>query len=66
MYMKNLSVKRAAELSGMSEQFIRVGLQKGVLDFGYAVKINGNAYRYYISPVKFAERIGIKPEEVLA
>jgi len=58
--MKNLSVKKASELSGMSEQFIRVGLQQGRLDFGYAVKISGDVYSYYISPIKFAEKIGIK------
>lgn len=53
-----LSVPRAAELMGVSSQFIRIGLQRNTLPFGYAVK-NGNRWTYYISPLKFTESTGI-------
>jgi hypothetical protein len=41
-----------------SEQFIRVGLQRGILPFGYAVKTS-TKWSYYISPSKFTESTGI-------
>lgn len=52
--MKKISVADAAEMMGVSRQFVRVGLQKGVLEFGYAVKMS-NRYTYHISPEKFNE-----------
>lgn len=54
----NLSVVAAAKLMGVTPQFIRIGLQRHILPFGYAVKFNSE-YRYYISPVKFTEHTGI-------
>lgn len=61
--MKNkLTVKEAAALMEVSEQFIRVGLQQGVLPFGYAVKRSSH-WSYYISPVKFTEYTGIAVED---
>lgn len=59
-HSNNLSVERAATLMGVGKQFIRVGLQNGVLPFGYAVKISGNRFTYHISPKKFAEYTGIE------
>ena len=56
---KNMSVKRAAELMGKSQQFIRVGLQRNLLPFGTAVKLS-SVWTYYISPKKFYEYIGIE------
>lgn len=58
----NLSVKEAANLMGVSLQFIRVGLQKGILPFGYAVQISKNRFTYYISKQKFEEHTGIGGE----
>lgn len=55
-----LSIERAAELMNKSRQFIRVGLQTGTLPFGYAVKMPGGRYTYYISPLKFTEYTGIE------
>lgn len=46
----------------VSEQFIRIGLQRNLLPFGYAIK-NKTKWCYYISPVKFEEATGIKLEE---
>lgn len=43
----------------VSEQFIRIGLQKGVFPWGYAVKMS-TRWTYFISPQKFMEYTGIK------
>lgn len=56
-----LTVKRAAELMGCTQQFIRVGLQRGILTFGTAIKMS-SVWTYYISPQKFEEVTGIKVE----
>ena len=53
-----LSIVEAAELMHVSQQFIRVGLQRGILPFGYAVKTSSK-WTYYISPAKFTEYTGI-------
>lgn len=55
----NMTVTEAAELMGVSPQFVRVGLQKGVLPFGYAVKMSKSRYAYFISKQKFSESTGI-------
>ena len=57
--MKNrLSVSQCASLMNVSDQFIRIGLQKGVFPWGYAVKMS-TQWTYYISPQKFTEHTGI-------
>lgn len=57
--MKNrLSVSKVAELMNVSEQFVRVGLQKGQLPFGYAIKMSSK-WTYFISTTKFTEATGI-------
>lgn len=58
-----ISVIKAAELMNVGPQFIRVGLQKGILPIGSAFKISGTQrYSYYISPKLFEEYTGIKVE----
>ena len=57
--MNRLTVQKTAELMGVSQQFIRIGLQKGVFPFGYAVKMS-NQWTYFISKEKFRESTGIK------
>ncbi|WKY44188.1 hypothetical protein Q5O14_16415 [Eubacteriaceae bacterium ES2] len=56
---KNVSVKEAAQLLGKSEQFIRIGLQRGILPIGVAIKVNENnrRYNYHISRKKLNEYI---------
>lgn len=54
-----MTVQQAADLMGVSPQFVRVGLQRGRLPFGYAVK-NKTKWWYFISPQKFTEATGIK------
>lgn len=50
--MKKITVAEAAAIMGVSQQFVRIGLQRGILKFGYAVKMS-NRYTYHISPEKF-------------
>lgn len=59
----NVTVADASRLMGVSQQFVRVGLQNGVLPFGYAVKISRGKYTYFISRQKFEEYTGIKVKE---
>lgn len=54
-----LTIKEAARLTGMSEQFIRIALQQGKLPWGCAVRMSGRNYTYFISKQKFIEHTGI-------
>ena len=56
---RNLKVKDVAKAMGKSEMFVRIGLQRGLLPFGTAIKTSSK-YTYYISPSKFYKYIGIK------
>lgn len=56
--MNKLTVAETARLMNKSEQFIRVGLQMGILPFGYAIKTSSK-WNYFISPTKFTESTGI-------
>lgn len=57
----NISVKEASNITGMSEQFIRIGLQRGLIPIGTAVKMSSR-WTYYISPKKLEEFTGISLE----
>ena len=52
-----MKVKEAAKLLGKSEQFVRIGLQRGILPFGYAVKMSSK-WTYHISEAKIYEYLG--------
>lgn len=54
--MKRLTVAEAAKRMGVSQQFVRIGLQRGILPFGYAVKMS-DRYTYHISEKKLNEYI---------
>lgn len=54
---KKISVKTAAELLGVSQQFIRIGLQNQRLPFGTAVKMS-KKWTYHISKKLIEEYIG--------
>lgn len=51
--MKKITVAEAATAMGVSQQFVRIGLQREILPFGCAVKMSGQRYTYYINPNKF-------------
>lgn len=49
---KGMTVKEAAQELGKSQQFVRAGLQFGILPFGVAIKTS-NRWNYYISEERF-------------
>lgn len=55
-----MSVKECAELLGKSEQWVRVGLQRGRLPFGYAVKLSSR-WSYHISKHQVHQYLGMIP-----
>lgn len=59
--LKQISIKQAAEIMGKCQQFVRVGLQRGLLPFGTAVMV-ATRWNYYISPKLFYEYVG-EPKE---
>lgn len=48
---------------GVSKPYIRIGLQRGLLPFGTAVKVSGNRYTYFISKNRFYEFLGASKTE---
>lgn len=61
---ERITVKRAAELTGLSQLTIRLGLQYGSLPFGSAIKTSKHRTVYHISPAKLAEYLGMTIEQV--
>lgn len=57
---KQITVAEAAKLMNKSQQFVRIGIQRGLLPIGTAISMKGGRYTYYISPKKFAEFTGIE------
>ena len=55
---KKVPTSIAARLLGKSENFIRFGLQQGVFDFGYGVRMTNDRWSYHISPKGLAEYSG--------
>ena len=56
----NLSIKEVAKLLGKSEMFVRIGIQRGLLPFGVAVKMpERSRYSYHISPEAVYEYLRI-------
>lgn len=56
--VKKITVEEAARCLGKGRQFIRIGLQRGILPFGNAVPGAGNSWNYYINPAKFRDYVG--------
>lgn len=63
--IKKITPDQAAMVMGCSSQFIRVGLQRKLLDIGDAVKMSSK-WTYNISPAKLAARQGITVEQLEA
>jgi len=55
---EKLTVKKVAVIMKESEQFIRIGLQRSILPFGFATQMSGKRFKYYINPKDFYEYIG--------
>ena len=67
--MIKVSVALAAKLMNKGQQFVRVSLQRGLVPFGYAVRLSdpdSGKYDYYINPRQFCEYLGITEEELAA
>ena len=52
-----MKVVECARLLDKSPQFVRIGLQRGVLPFGYAIKMSSK-WTYHISESKVYEYLG--------
>lgn len=63
MKAQSITVAEASKLMGCSQQFIRIGLQRGILPIGSAIKISGNRYTYYISVNRLNEYLKLKENE---
>lgn len=61
--MRKITPDQAAAVMGCSAQFIRIGLQRGLLDIGDAVKMS-TKWTYNISPVKLAARQGMTMDQL--
>lgn len=63
----NVPIQIAAKAMGKSPQFVRIGLQRGILPIGAAFKTDekNEKYDYYISPILLAEYTGFQAEEEL-
>lgn len=61
----NVPVTLAAKIMHKDPMFIRIGLQRGILPFGMAIKKSetGKQFDYYISPKLFFEYTGYKVED---
>ena len=58
-----ISPKLAAKVMKKDGQFIRIGLQRGLLPFGKAMK-GKKQFNYYISPKQFMDYTGASEEEI--
>ena len=61
--MKKITPSVAAIIMGCSAEFVRIGLQLGVLDIGDAVKMSSK-WTYNISPGRLAMRQGLTMEQL--
>lgn len=61
--VKKITPDQAAMVMGCSSQFVRIGLQRGLLDIGDAVKMSSK-WTYNISPAKLAARQGISMDQL--
>ncbi len=56
---RNVPVIEIAKAIGKDGQYIRIGLQQGILNFGYAIKMSGSReYSYYCPDRKVWEETG--------
>lgn len=49
---RNVPIKEIAKAIGKDAQYVRVGIQKGVLKFGVAIKMEGSNEYNYFAPIK--------------
>lgn len=60
-----IKIKDAARIMEVSEQFVRIGLQRKLFPFGFAIRLYlEQKYTYFISPARFAEYMGLTMQEL--
>lgn len=59
-----MKVAECAKLLDKSPQFVRMGLQLGILPFGYAIKMSSK-WSYHISEAKVYEYLGRDKDETV-
>ena len=64
--MVRVSVATAARLMNKGQQFVRIALQRKLVPFGFAVKLqeDGERFDYYINTAQFCEYLGITVDEL--
>ena len=64
----NVSIKKAADLMGISQQFLRVLIQHNKLPFAYAVKSKdtNKQWHYYINANGLSQHLGVSVSEVIS
>lgn len=50
---------------GKADQYVRIRMQRGLLQIGSAVKVSPRRYDYYISPKLFMEYTGATEEAIV-
>lgn len=56
---RNVPIAEIVKATGKNPQYIRIGLQKGILNFGYALKNdNSTEYSYFCPDKKVWEELG--------
>lgn len=61
---ERITVKRAAELTGLSCESIRLGISQGILPIGVAIQRSSKRTLFHISPYKLAEYLGLSVEDI--
>ncbi len=61
---ERVTVKRAAELIGLSELSVRRGIEQGRLPIGSSIKRSDKRTIYHISPYLLSQYTGIPVEEI--
>ena len=61
-----LTVQQTAQVLGVTPQFVRIGIQTGMLDVGACVKLGKSQekYTYCVVPSKVAQFMGITLDEL--
>lgn len=62
---ERISITQAAQMMGVSEQFVRIGMQRGILPIGSCVKMSSK-YTYFIARERLNEYLGKKKEPTAA
>lgn len=61
---RNVPISEIAVASGKDPQYLRLGLQKGIFNFGYAFKKeNSSEYNYFCPDKKVWEELGYFRED---